>query len=76
MLKYLAAALTFPSNFEDTFAVSSQAFVKDTGVNLIGAFCALSEAVKGFKELNPETPKAFIATGNVLPFYPSAVGGK
>jgi len=43
-------------------------------LNASGAFAALHEAVKGFKTLGSDIPKAFIATGNVLPFHPSAFG--
>lgn len=71
---YNAAALTFPSNFEDPFGVSPEAFVKDLGVNVSGVYFALNETVKGFKQLAAEIPKAFIATGNVLPFFVSPVG--
>jgi hypothetical protein len=63
-----------PSNFEDPFGVSPDAFVKDIGVNTIGAYAALNQAVKGFKSLDAGTPKAFIVTGNVLPFKPIPVG--
>lgn len=48
--------------------------MKDIGVNASGAYAALSEAVKGFKKLDAEIPKAFIATGNVLPFQPVPLG--
>jgi len=70
---YNAAALTFPPDPEDPFSVTPAAFVKDLGVNTIGAFVALRETVKGFKELS-DVPKAFIATGNVLPFKPVPFG--
>lgn len=71
---YNAANLTFPSKLDDPFAVSPEAFVKDLNVNVVGAYTALSEAVKGFKKLDTKTPRAFIATGNVLPFNPMALG--
>jgi len=71
---YNAATLTMPSNFEDPFAISPDAFVKDLGVNTIGAYAVLNQAVKGFNTLDAGAPIAFIATGNVLPFKPLAVG--
>jgi len=71
---YNAATLTVPSNFEDPFGVSPDAFVKDLGVNTIGAYTTLNQAVKGFKSLDAGTPIAFIVTGNVLPFKPLPVG--
>ncbi|KAH9216722.1 hypothetical protein DL95DRAFT_424331 [Leptodontidium sp. 2 PMI_412] len=40
----------------------------------VGAYAALREAVKGFKELIVGTLKSFIATGNVLPFKPHPAG--
>lgn len=48
--------------------------MNDTKLNAFGAYAALREAVKGFKELSVGTPKAFIATGNVLPFRPHPAG--
>jgi predicted RNA-binding protein with RPS1 domain len=48
--------------------------VNDTELNTFGAYVALREAVKGFMKLSVETPKVFIATGNVLPFKPHPAG--
>lgn len=68
--------MSIPEDIEDPFGVSPEAFVKDAGVNVFGAYAALNEAVKGFKELDSSTPKAFISTGNVLPFDPIPLGGE
>lgn len=48
--------------------------MNDTKLNAFGAYVALREAVKGFKELSVGAPKAFIATGNILPFKPYPAG--
>ena len=70
-----AANLTFPSEATDPFgSVTSQAFKDDTAVNVTGAFVSMQESLKGFKSLSAEIPKVFIATGNVLPFFPSPIG--
>ncbi|PVH75405.1 epimerase/hydratase [Cadophora sp. DSE1049] len=71
---YNAATITFPEDFDDPFSISPQALMNDTKLNAFGAYVALREAVKGFKELSVGTPKAFIATGNVLPFKPHPAG--
>lgn len=53
--------------------LTSEDFEKDTAVNLFGAFSSMREAIQGFKSLSDEeTPKAFIATGNIIPFQPRA----
>jgi hypothetical protein len=65
-----AASFTFPSDWSDPFSAGAEAFVADTAVNAVGAFVSLQEAVAGFGTLDEETPKVFIATGNVLPFKP------
>ena len=70
----LAAALTSPSDPSNPFTISPYAFENDTAVNLCGAYTALRESVQGFKDLGNEIPKVFIATGNVLPFKPTALG--
>jgi hypothetical protein len=43
-------------------------------LNVVGAYVAIREAVENFEQLGPEIPKAFIATGNVLPWKPLASG--
>lgn len=43
-------------------------------MNVVGAYVAIREAVENFEQLGPEIPKAFIATGNVLPWKPLASG--
>ncbi|KAH7378508.1 hypothetical protein BKA64DRAFT_243849 [Cadophora sp. MPI-SDFR-AT-0126] len=70
----VAATVTFPEDFDDPFSISPQALINDTKLNTFGAYASLREAVKGFKELSVGTPKAFIATGNVLPFKPHPAG--
>lgn len=70
-----AATVTFPKDFANPFAtVDPEAFVKDLNLNLVGAYVAIREAVKGFENLDSNAPKAFIATGNVLPWQPHPAG--
>ena len=45
--------------------------MKDLNLNLVGAYVAMTEAVKDFEKLGADVPKVFIATGNVLPWQPS-----
>jgi NAD(P)-dependent dehydrogenase (short-subunit alcohol dehydrogenase family) len=70
-----AANLTFPSDPTDPFgSIAPQAFIDDTAINVTGAYVSMREAVNGFKKLTAEIPKVFMATGNVLPFYPAPIG--
>jgi len=72
---YNAAAITFPKDLTDPFSsVSPDAFIKDLNLNLVGTYVALRLAVQGFQTLSAEIPKAFIETGNVLPWKPLAAG--
>ena len=48
--------------------------MNDTKLNAFGAYVALREAIKGFKEVDVDTSKVLIATGNVLPFKPHPAG--
>ena len=72
---HAAATITFPKDFANPFdTVDPEAFVKDLNLNLVGAYVAIREAVKGFEKLDKDVPKAFIATGNVLPWQPHPAG--
>lgn len=72
---YNAAALTWAEE-NDAFSIDSQQFQKDLQINVTAAYAAMNETVKSFKQLensgNPSRglPRAFIATGNVVPFQP------
>jgi hypothetical protein len=74
MLNTVAAALTFPKDPANPFSIEPEAYVKDLNLNVVGAYVAILESLKGFERLGPEVPKAFIATGNVLPWQPFASG--
>lgn len=70
---YNAAALT-PAHSSDPFAMEPEAYVGDLHVNLIGAYTALHETVKGWHATPTSADggkRVFIATGNVTPFQPS-----
>jgi hypothetical protein len=70
---YNAAALTLAYS-SDPFAMESEAYVGDLHVNLIGAYTALHETVKGWHATPTSADggkRVFIATGNVTPFQPS-----
>jgi NAD(P)-dependent dehydrogenase (short-subunit alcohol dehydrogenase family) len=74
-IDHTAAAITRPKDLTDPFSsVSPEAFVNDNNVTLLGTYVAIKEAVAGFHTLSPETPKAFIVTGNILPWKPSPTG--
>ena len=60
---------------DDAFALSNEKFLQALRVNLLSAYASLHEAVAGFHSLESSSePKAFIATGNVLPFFPTVLG--
>jgi len=70
----IAAALTVSSD-DDPLSLSDEAFLDDLKVNTIGAYASLRNAVAGFHLLGSgDTPRVFIATGNVLPFQPWPLG--
>ncbi|KAM0191684.1 hypothetical protein ACHAPA_008294 [Fusarium lateritium] len=52
------------SDPEDVFGLSVEAFKKATTTNLLSAYAAAHEAVKGWKELPPSSKPTFIYTGN------------
>lgn len=58
------------TNLDDLFVDSIDNLVKDINVNTIGGYTTIKETVQGFHRLPPTVPKAFIATGNVLPWNP------
>ena len=71
----VAANLTFPKDPTKPFnSIDPETYVRDLNLNVVGAYVAIREAVEGFEQLDPEMPKAFIATGNVLPWQPLASG--
>lgn len=74
---YNAAALTMAGGNDDgtgVFGLAVESYRRDLNVNLVGAYAALHETVRGWRELgndgNTEVKKAFIATGNVVPWKP------
>lgn len=71
MVIYNAAALTF-TPMDNPFSLFGEEYLSTFHVNVIGAYVCLCESVAGFKQLmDPgDLPKAFIATGNVVPFRP------
>lgn len=63
---YNAAALTNPPEKDAIFSVSSTSVISDLNVNVVSAYVAAQEAVKGFEILPQGTKKTFIYTGNIL----------
>jgi NAD(P)-dependent dehydrogenase (short-subunit alcohol dehydrogenase family) len=69
-----AAALTWPEDPNDPFTISPQTLEHNTAIIAIGHYTAMREALKGFRQLKDDVPKAFISTGNVTPFTPIPAG--
>ncbi|TEA17123.1 hypothetical protein C8034_v000316 [Colletotrichum sidae] len=62
---YNAATLTPPAPEGALFGIADEAFARDLGVNVTGAWVAAGEAVKGW-ERDGEGKGRFVFTGNVL----------
>lgn len=60
----------FPAETTNPLSLSATQINHDLGVNLISAYLAASEAVKGFETLADELPKSFIYTANGLNMMP------
>lgn len=56
------------------FSIDVEQYIQDLQVNLTSAYASLHAAVAGWQHLARDEPKVFIATGNVVPFQPNAVG--
>lgn len=63
---YNAGARTVPPVENDLFSNPAEAFVSDFNVNVLSAYVAAQQAVRGWERLPAETKKTFIYTGNAL----------
>ncbi|TFK67981.1 hypothetical protein BDN72DRAFT_798347 [Pluteus cervinus] len=71
---YNAASLVFPPNKQDPLGLDLAAFQSTSALGL-NVFAAAQQAVIGFRAINnSEAPKAFIVTGNLLPFLSATPG--
>ncbi|KZV80448.1 NAD(P)-binding protein [Exidia glandulosa HHB12029] len=68
---YNAAGFTPPPS--DAASVALDAYARDVSVGTTGLYAAVQEAVAAFRKAPKQAPKAFIFTGNVIPFIPAAV---
>ncbi|KZV87309.1 hypothetical protein EXIGLDRAFT_800718 [Exidia glandulosa HHB12029] len=63
------SALTPPPG--DAVSVPLEAFSRDVSFGTTGLYAAVQEAVAAFRKAPKQAPKAFIYTGNILPFVPA-----
>ncbi|KAJ7575545.1 hypothetical protein C8J56DRAFT_1007644 [Mycena floridula] len=75
---YNAATLTLPPDPADPLSLSVEKYVESVDF-ITGAYTSAQQALKGFRsEIHKNSPKAFINTGNLLPFVkperPQVVG--
>lgn len=64
VIVYNAPSLTPPSENDNLFSIPATAVTKDNNVNVISAYVAAQEAVKGWAHLPGDVKKTFIYTGN------------
>ncbi|KJA22150.1 hypothetical protein HYPSUDRAFT_41299 [Hypholoma sublateritium FD-334 SS-4] len=65
---YNAASVNIPPSPTHILSLSSEAYYESAALGL-GVFTAAKQAVENFKnDIHRDHPKAFIATGNILPF--------
>ncbi|KZV87360.1 NAD(P)-binding protein [Exidia glandulosa HHB12029] len=55
----------------DAASVPLEAFSRDVAFGTTGLYTAVQEAVAAFRKAPAQSPKAFIYTGNILPFVPA-----
>ncbi|KAH8819057.1 hypothetical protein F5884DRAFT_1671 [Xylogone sp. PMI_703] len=71
---YNAMSITYPKDFNDPYlSVTPESFAQDLSVLAVGTFAAIQETLTGWKQLGGG-PKAFIATGSLLPQNPLPLG--
>lgn len=61
---YNAAALTPPPDKDNLLSISASAVSNDLNVNVVSAYVAAQEAIKGWASLPPDVKKTYIYTGN------------
>lgn len=66
VIVYNAGARTVPPVPDKLFSNSSEALVSDFNVNVLSAYVAAQEAVRGWDKLPQDVKKTFIYTGNAL----------
>jgi len=62
------AALTLPPNPQDPLSVPLSSYINDQNVGANSLFALAQSAVAGFDKLPAAIPRAFIVTGNLLPY--------
>ncbi|KZV92911.1 hypothetical protein EXIGLDRAFT_674533 [Exidia glandulosa HHB12029] len=66
-----------PSGFSpppgDAVSVPLEGFTRDVAFGTTGLYAAVQEAVAAFRKAPKQAPKAFIYTGNILPFVPATL---
>jgi NAD(P)-dependent dehydrogenase (short-subunit alcohol dehydrogenase family) len=63
---YNAAARTVPPVEDNMFSNSAENLVSDFNVNVLSAYVAAQQAVRGWETLPKEVKKTFIYTGNMM----------
>ena len=66
VIVYNAAARTVPPVEDDLFSNSAENLVSDLNVNVLSAYVAAQQAVRGWETLPEEVKKTFIYTGNIM----------
>lgn len=65
---FAAASVNVPPSPSHILSLSSEAYYESAAIGL-GVFTSAKQAVDSFKDkVHRDHPKAFIATGNILPF--------
>lgn len=62
---YNAATATPPPDKNSALSIPVESLVSDSNVNIISAYAAAQQAVKGWETLPKDTKKSFIYTGNI-----------
>ena len=63
---YNAGARTVPPVEDNFFSNSAENLVSDFNVNVLSAYVAAQQAVRGWETLPKESKKTFIYTGNIM----------
>jgi NAD(P)-dependent dehydrogenase (short-subunit alcohol dehydrogenase family) len=66
VIVYNAGARTVPPIEDNLFSNSSENLVSDFNVNVLSAYIAAQQAVRGWATLSGEVKKTFIYTGNIM----------
>lgn len=66
VLVYNAGARTVPPIEDNLFSNSAESLISDFNVNVLSAYVAAQQAVRGWERLPKEVKKTFIYTGNIM----------